>query len=422
MNRSLILTLSVVAALVVFVPATAQAQDGPSFGVFYNSLSAYGDWLHVDGGVYAWRPNNVMDDWRPYYHGRWLWSDDGWYWWTDEPWGWATYHYGRWYDDDYYGWVWIPGNDWAPAWVDWRCGDGYMGWAPLGPYAMFSVSWGIHYGRPWNTPLSYWTFIDCRHVGDPWVQDHAYGRNETGRLIGHTRGAGSVREEGGRIVTRGPGREYIERIGNTRVMQADIVGTSDRPGERFVQGNGRGRVETYRPRLSAGNGGESARPARVRETERSLGLDLAKTDVQRRSESRQNNVNADRLQRSDNSRAASVRERTAARQMRESRNASPQWRTSDTQSNGRNQPINRPSRSDIQREYRGQTRMNQAPATRSSAPQMRQNEGSRQGGQGASSSSPNQRSGSGGSRSSGPSSRSGGSQQGGQSARGGEKR
>jgi hypothetical protein len=25
--------------------------------------------------------------------------------------------YGRWYFDSFYGWVWIPGRDWGPAWV-----------------------------------------------------------------------------------------------------------------------------------------------------------------------------------------------------------------------------------------------------------------------------------------------------------------
>ncbi|HYY51464.1 MAG TPA: DUF6600 domain-containing protein, partial [Myxococcales bacterium] len=28
---------------------------------------------------------------------------------------------------------WIPGTVWAPAWVSWRYGAGYVGWCPLGP-------------------------------------------------------------------------------------------------------------------------------------------------------------------------------------------------------------------------------------------------------------------------------------------------
>jgi hypothetical protein len=31
------------------------------------------------------------------------------------------------------GWVWVPGREWGPAWVDWRRGTRYFGWAPLPP-------------------------------------------------------------------------------------------------------------------------------------------------------------------------------------------------------------------------------------------------------------------------------------------------
>ena len=43
-------------------------------------------------------------------------------WISAESFGWATYHYGNWMYDRYQGWVWIPGLDWGPAWVDWQEG------------------------------------------------------------------------------------------------------------------------------------------------------------------------------------------------------------------------------------------------------------------------------------------------------------
>ena len=55
--------------------------------------------------------------WRPYYYGRWEWTTEGWLWVSDEPFGWATYHYGRWSFDGGLGWFWVPGYQWAPAWV-----------------------------------------------------------------------------------------------------------------------------------------------------------------------------------------------------------------------------------------------------------------------------------------------------------------
>ena len=47
--------------------------------------------------------------------------------------GWVAFHYGRWINTDAYGWAWVPGNEWGPAWVDWRRSDEYAGWAPLPP-------------------------------------------------------------------------------------------------------------------------------------------------------------------------------------------------------------------------------------------------------------------------------------------------
>ena len=51
----------------------------------------------------------------------------GWTWISDEPYGWATYHYGRWYDDPEIGWSWVPSNEWAPSWVSWQEGANYIG-------------------------------------------------------------------------------------------------------------------------------------------------------------------------------------------------------------------------------------------------------------------------------------------------------
>ncbi len=62
-------------------------------------------------------------------HGYWALTDYGNTWVSDYPWGWAAFHYGRWHFDKYYGWEWIPGHVWGPAWVSWRHGGGYYGWA-----------------------------------------------------------------------------------------------------------------------------------------------------------------------------------------------------------------------------------------------------------------------------------------------------
>jgi hypothetical protein len=66
--------------------------------------------------------------WRPYTNGRWVYTDAGWTWISEEPFGWATYHYGRWARLRNIGWIWVSGDEWAPAWVSWRKSNDYVGW------------------------------------------------------------------------------------------------------------------------------------------------------------------------------------------------------------------------------------------------------------------------------------------------------
>lgn len=100
---------------------------------FYTPMASYGTWVEVGTYGRCWHPARVEVGWRPYSSGEWVWTDCGWYWESDEPWAWACYHYGYWVTDPVFGWVWIPGTDWGPAWVTWRSGGGYIGWAPMAP-------------------------------------------------------------------------------------------------------------------------------------------------------------------------------------------------------------------------------------------------------------------------------------------------
>jgi hypothetical protein len=104
----------------------------PEYRIFYDALQGYGDWVLIEPYGYLFRPRTAFLDWHPYQSGFWAPTDAyGWVWISDEPFGWATYHYGRWAHDEFQGWVWQPGSVWAPAWVDWRANDQYVGWAPM---------------------------------------------------------------------------------------------------------------------------------------------------------------------------------------------------------------------------------------------------------------------------------------------------
>lgn len=152
-------------------PAPAPMANQPwsdpdaDYSMFYNSLSPHGRWLEVDGYGYAFRPSySDRVDWRPYVDGRWVWTDQGWAWDTPEPIGWACYHYGRWVRISRHGWVWLPGRQWAPAWVSWRRSPDYIGWAPLPPsvgYGAIGHDCDARYGL---APTSY-TFIQATNFG-----------------------------------------------------------------------------------------------------------------------------------------------------------------------------------------------------------------------------------------------------------------
>jgi hypothetical protein len=286
MKTILLLVLSVLPAL-TSVAAPPQAL-GVSFGVFYSSLEPYGEWIELEPQYFVWHPLNTAPQWRPYFYGNWSWTPDGWYWVSDEPWAWATYHYGRWYFDDYYGWVWMPGYDWAPAWVEWRYSNAVIGWAPLGPYAVFRIGFGIHYSRSWVTPHSYWCFVDVRHMGGPRLHRYIHDRHYNSGYLGHTHSIDGARYEGHRIINRGPDRGFIEQRGGNRIREAQIVDVRDRSEQRVVRGGEREEIRVYRPNVDRRTAGSDiTRPGRVREADRKTRVDIGRTDLEKQTVERQ---------------------------------------------------------------------------------------------------------------------------------------
>jgi len=135
--------------------------------LFYEQLAPYGRWMDVSGYGYCWRPTLTAARWKPYVDGCWVWSSMGWTWQSNEPFGWATYHYGRWVNLSRHGWVWVPGSEWAPAWVSWRQSRDHVGWAPLPP-DRGSIS-GVYRDcdTQYNLGPSSYTFITTNHFVQP---------------------------------------------------------------------------------------------------------------------------------------------------------------------------------------------------------------------------------------------------------------
>jgi len=109
----------------IFVGEGRAAGGQVDINFFYTNLAPYGHWVQAPDYGWKWLPFNLASGWRPYSLGHWAMTDYGWTWVSDESFGWATYHYGRWVNESNYGWGWVPGYDWGPAWVAWRNGGSH---------------------------------------------------------------------------------------------------------------------------------------------------------------------------------------------------------------------------------------------------------------------------------------------------------
>ncbi len=183
---------------------------------FTEPLAAHGAWIEVRSYGRCWRPAGVSVEWRPYCYGHWVWTDCGWYWASDEPWAWACYHYGWWGYEPEYGWFWVPGVEWAPAWVSWRVGGGYIGWAPLPPH-------GLRIEGP------QFVFVQEARFSDPLQPRAVVINNPT--IFSRTTVVNNMKREtrsfeGGTsrrvVVNEGPGPTVVEKASGRKLRQITI--------------------------------------------------------------------------------------------------------------------------------------------------------------------------------------------------------
>ncbi len=184
--------------------SSLQAQPGVniSFATFYNELSPYGEWVQNPEYGQVWSPN-VDPDFQPYgTAGHWEMTEYGNTWVSDYPWGWAPFHYGRWVMS-YNRWVWVPDYEWGPAWVNWRNGGGYYGWAPLGP----GMSINVNINLPWN----YWVFVPRQYLLSPRIYSYCVPRTRVVNIYNNTTIINNVYRSNNRTYVSGPNRRDIQR-------------------------------------------------------------------------------------------------------------------------------------------------------------------------------------------------------------------
>jgi len=260
--------------------ARAVSGAGPTSGysTFYTKLEPHGAWLETADYGYVWQPREAESSrsWRPYTNGRWVYTDAGWTWISEEPFGWATYHYGRWTRLRGIGWVWVPGQQWAPAWVSWRKSNDYVGWAPLPPEARFDQRTGIHNWSDnyYDIGPDQYCFVATREFGAQRAESTILPPERNVAIVNQTTNVTNITYNNTTIVNEGPNydevraqsREPMQRFRLERNASVDLNVEAPRP---LVQGE---TVIVAAPVISAPQASE--RPRAVKQNITQVTVDL----------------------------------------------------------------------------------------------------------------------------------------------------
>src|SRR5579872_312323 len=242
-------------SLALITPKQGMAQEGGyvTDQEFYDNLQPYGTWVSDDRYGNVWVPD-VDEDFRPYAtRGHWVVTDYGNTWVSDYPWGWATFHYGRWRYDDYYGWEWVPGHRWAPAWVSWRHGGGYYGWAPLMP----GISVSISFGRSYRVPDNYWVCAPEAYIMRPDINNYYVPPTRSVTIIHNTTIINNTYVNNNVTYVAGPRVQEIRQVTHNNNVTVYNINNAPRPGAVNITNN---TVNIYRPAVRTA---PDAHPARV---------------------------------------------------------------------------------------------------------------------------------------------------------------
>ncbi|HVT15552.1 MAG TPA: DUF6600 domain-containing protein [Thermoanaerobaculia bacterium] len=206
--------------------AQAPVRGAVDINFFYNKLSPYGHWVQRGGYGWVFLPFGVRAGWRPYTLGHWVMTDYGWTWMSDEQFGWATYHYGRWVPDSQYGWGWVPGYEWGPAWVAWRTGGGYIGWAPLPPEVRFRAGIGLDFGGvdvSVSLGPSHYCFVQERSFLASHLATYAVPQARNVTIIDNTNNITDYRVVNNRVFNQGVAVQRVEQVTGQRVQSYQVA-------------------------------------------------------------------------------------------------------------------------------------------------------------------------------------------------------
>ena len=145
-----------------------------------------------------------------------------------------------------------PGDTWAPAWVQWRYDDRYVGWAPIGPQRA-----GYAYGAPvgYEPPIAKsWVFVPPRYMTSRTIPHYAVPIADLGVVfLGATR-VYRPQFRGGVVYNYGVPRDYVVRITRRPIHVQKIYKVDTWKGGRYDKNHHGNGIRVYAPGVHKGDG------------------------------------------------------------------------------------------------------------------------------------------------------------------------
>ena len=166
----------------------------------------------------------------------------------------------------------MPGRVWAPAWVAWRAGGDYVGWAPLPPEAIWQPDRGIVFPANFSVERlspQRWVFVRKAIPGRPEIHRHVVVEPRNLSLISVTNNTTNFIYVNNRIVNRSVDVRRIERVRARHPARPRR--NSQQRQRRAARGAGPRAIPSsvFQPRVAARPGGaELAPPPQIIERSR----------------------------------------------------------------------------------------------------------------------------------------------------------
>ena len=171
----------------------------------------------------------------------------------------------------------MPGYTWGPAWVSWRYGDGYAGWAPLPPDSLIGTDYsngdtdvgdGFHIGGDadsyYDIGPEWYIFLPVAYFGSYDYRPYYVSRSDNFRLVHGTTNVTNLNIDRhqangsfGGVSLAGPSLLQVNAQSQTPVPRVNLAFTN-RTGGGAVDGSS---LSIFAPRVdvSHASGGSSFR-------------------------------------------------------------------------------------------------------------------------------------------------------------------